>query len=493
MRHHAKRNAPTALLVLGVLTVAILFGGQGESFHSSEVKFADTSKSGLSIVPASCPSDPHSPGAVSSWGCYGNYVAGLDECGSTVVYSEYCSYGCSGGSCNAPACYQGVTCHGNDRYYYNQAGSLCAYIDSCPYSCSNGSCILPPPASCSIWFSANPINQPNSSYLSWSTSNPPHYWVYISNIGYVGASGGTWVAPAATTDYSCLAYGWGGYDGWHSYILYVNRSCSLPWGGTIQHGSGVTAYAAPSVSYGQSCASQWRSCYDSSLDGSYTHPTCSVQPPANCTFNGQTVSHGSSVTAFEKQTIGLGETCVSQQRQCSNGSMLGSYQHDSCSCVSTPRFYCTNSAREEGTGASYNYVTHMNDQCTAAYAPANSLPICTSPSFCSAGSASCLDPTPIFSQHLQIRPQLVNQGSPTKVFWSVSNVNSCTVRGSNSDGDGAHPTGDAAWNSLSSATNGKTTSAITQKTIYTLTCTKIDNTTFTETATVSVTPVFQEK
>ncbi|OGG63377.1 hypothetical protein A3C21_02950 [Candidatus Kaiserbacteria bacterium RIFCSPHIGHO2_02_FULL_59_21] len=52
-----------ALILFGFLLIASFAGASGRDvFTSSEVRFADASPGGLSIVPASCPSSPHSPG-----------------------------------------------------------------------------------------------------------------------------------------------------------------------------------------------------------------------------------------------------------------------------------------------------------------------------------------------------------------------------------------------------------------------------------------------
>jgi hypothetical protein len=69
-------------------------------------------------------------------------------------------------------------------------------------------------------------------------------------------------------------------------------TCTLPWGGTINNGQSVTAYASSSVPYGSSCQSQTRTCSNGSLSGSYQYQSCSVQPPANCPT--QTISWGPS-------------------------------------------------------------------------------------------------------------------------------------------------------------------------------------------------------
>src|SRR3989344_1649987 len=104
---------------------------------------------------------------------------------------------------------------------YNSAGGWSAA------SLSSFVCYAPPPpsspASCSVWFDTNPITSGSRTYLRWSSSNA-NSWVYISNIGSVGSSGATWVAPSSSTDYSCLAYGSGGTNGWHGATLTVNAA-----------------------------------------------------------------------------------------------------------------------------------------------------------------------------------------------------------------------------------------------------------------------------
>ena len=53
-------------------------------------------------------------------------------------------------------------------------------------------------------------------------------------------------------------------------------------------------------------------------------------PISNCTFNGQTVLHGASVTAYQTSSVAYGSTCTSQSRTCNNGSLSGSFAYGSC-------------------------------------------------------------------------------------------------------------------------------------------------------------------
>lgn len=107
-------------------------------------------------------------------------------------------------------------------------------------------------------------------------------------------------------------------------------------------------------------------------------------------------------------------------------------------------------------------------------------------------NGACTVPSPSFNAgtsttgHLQIKPSLVKSGSPTWVYWNLSNASSCSVTGTNSD----------SWSGLSSSAGGATTSSIIAQTTYTLSCSTLAGATSTgvnETQTVNVAPVFKER
>jgi hypothetical protein len=110
-----------------------------------------------------------------------------------------------------------------------------------------------------------------------------------------------------------------------------------------------------------------------------------------------------------------------------------------------------------------------------------------SPQFCSAGSSSCLYPTPQFNPsgnltgQLQVIPSLVQKGQTTSVNWNVSYVSGCTVTGSNGD----------SWSGTSGA---KTSSPIQEQTTYTLLCPAYgSNAPVNESEEVNATPSFEER
>jgi len=76
-------------------------------------------------------------------------------------------------------------------------------------------------------------------------------------------------------------------------------------------------------------------------------------------------------------------------------------------------------------------------------------------------------------------PPLVASGDTVNVNWQVTDVRSCEVTGNNGD----------AW---SGASGAQISSPITAQTIYTLTCIGLDDSTVTRSATVNITPIFQE-
>lgn len=110
-------------------------------------------------------------------------------------------------------------------------------------------------------------------------------------------------------------------------------NCAAPGGGTINHGTSGTFYAASTVPFGSSCVSQARTCSNGSLSGTYTATSCSVTPAASCTLpGGGTLAHGASADFYQTATVPYGTACstVKQSRTCSNGSLSGSYTNASC-------------------------------------------------------------------------------------------------------------------------------------------------------------------
>lgn len=113
--------------------------------------------------------------------------------------------------------------------------------------------------------------------------------------------------------------------------------CSLPWGGQLASGGSALAYQYSSVPYGSTCNQEYRTCNNGSLSGAYTNQSCSSGAPASCQLPwGGYVGSGGSVTAYLYSSVAYGSTCYSQQRGCFNGSLAGSYSNPTCSVASPP-------------------------------------------------------------------------------------------------------------------------------------------------------------
>jgi hypothetical protein len=350
------------------------------------------------------------------------------------------------------------------------------------YSSSTVVTVVPAPT-CSVALNPISYNAPGSATLTYSSANATTF--YINSVGYVGASGSTTVSPSASTDYGGTVSN--GYTtSTCPATLTVHPSCAFN-GQVITHDNSVTASQSASVPYGSQCISEQRTCTDGTLSGSYSYASCSVNLPTNCSLDGVTVLNGQSRTFYSRQTAPSGQPCsaFAQTRICTNGALSGlsQYQYASCSCTPSISYSCSGS----------NVVQSSTDaSCTTTTNP--SYATCTSPSFCATGSSTCLDPTPQFNQgsghtgHLEAHPILLPKGNTSKLFWSVSNVATCSITGNNEIISGNCSAGTCASGSL-----GITTNPIRQQTTYNLICTRIDNSTFSEQRIINVVPAFEER
>ncbi len=112
----------------------------------------------------------------------------------------------------------------------------------------------------------------------------------------------------------------------------ATTSCSLPWGGTLGDGQGVTAYQTD-VSSNCAGIAETRTCNNGTLSGSYTYASCSATP-ASCTLPwGGSIASGASTTAYQTN---VSSNCagIAQTRTCTNGTLSGSYTYASCSAPS---------------------------------------------------------------------------------------------------------------------------------------------------------------
>lgn len=171
-----------------------------------------------------------------------------------------------------------------------------------------GSCVVNAPASCTFNGQTVPSG---TTVTAFQNSSTPVGQACVSEVRscYNGNLSGTYTYGSCTPG--------------------VAASCLFN-GQTVAHGGTITGYLNSTVPYGQTCASQIRTCTNGSLSGSYNYISCTVGQGASCLLEGQPVADGQTVTAYQNATVPAGQTCVSQMRTCTNGALSGSYEFRAC-------------------------------------------------------------------------------------------------------------------------------------------------------------------
>lgn len=244
---------------------------------------------------------------------------------------------------------------------------------------------------------------------------------------------------------------------------YTNPSCSVTGcldctfnGSTVAHGDSVTAYQNSSVACGSSCTSQSRTCNNGTLSGTYTNPSCTVNGCLDCTFESTTYTHGQSVVRYQSATVSCSSSCSSVQetRTCTDGTMTGSYTQPSCTAT------CNNCTLPDGTPVAHGttvpaYTTNTVPYGSSCPAPQNRT--CTDGVLSGSGSyqyASCtVEPPPETKIQLSVVPLLTAKNASVKVAWNTEYVEagSCSVTGTNGDSWDGENSGASAGSCTSSS------------------------------------------
>jgi hypothetical protein len=254
---------------------------------------------------------------------------------STVVFGDSCSSesrACTNGSLSGSYSYDSCTVGAPadclfDGQTVNHGSSVSAFLDSgvafgssCQQEargCTNGvlsgsyaysSCNVAAPDSCLFDGQTVAHGQDVTSFL---TSTVPH--------------GSTCTQETRTCNNGTL----GGSYNYSSCNVDAPASCLFD-GQTVAHGETVVGFQTSTVPFGSSCTQETRTCDNGNLDGSYSYASCNVDAPASCLFNGQTLAHGESANGFQNSTVPFGSTCSQESRTCSDGNLDGSFAYDSC-------------------------------------------------------------------------------------------------------------------------------------------------------------------
>ena len=334
--------------------------------------------------------------------------------------------------------------------------------------------------------------------------------------GYAWSDNVGWISADDVTDTNCPAgsackpmlsggalTGWlkalaggtpnsGGWDGWIS----LSGPNPFSYGPTFSNGA-FTGYAWGSdvvgwVDFSRPGASL--SVAPTSIQsGENAYLTWSSANATSCTgtnFDTRGQTSGTNVRVSPTVTTTYGGSCTGP-----GGTVPFNSVTLTVTCSTVP--YCTNAARQRGTGPTYNIITQLTSACEPTYL--NAPNGCQAPDSCFEGSAVCVVPTPGFNPsgnltgHLKAIPDIVQAGTTTRLYWDISNVTSCTVTGTNGDGTGSNSTG--VWNTKTAGPSGVQSSTITHETKYKLHCDAYSGanpSAIDETVTVKIVPVFRE-
>ena len=158
---------------------------------------------------------------------------------------------------------------------------------------------------------------------------------------------------------------------------------------------------------------------------------------------------------------------------------------------------CTGAGGEASDSATVTYTCTTSYSCSGQNVINNCTGAVVQTCSYQCGGGACIAPPPPetvsgggFSGALQAVPSLIRSGDPTKLYWNINYVSACTITGGGISWSGA--TAGCDGTICTSGSSGKQTNDITQRTTYFLSCTGLDTSATSSSATVNILPVFRE-
>lgn len=282
-------------------------------------------------------------------------------------------------------------------------------------------------------------------------------------------------AAAQGTGAAIRGYGWSDTIGWIDFSCLNAGICGTnPFGMSVATDGTITGYAwSENIGWVSANAADLSGCPSAPCAATMTTTTVSGWFRAVAATQGQAggwdgfirlngVSHSASTGWFAGYA--WGDTNVGWVNMAYASSTF-----NTC----TPAYSCDGDT-----------IIYSDKSCVQT-----SVTTCVAPAYCSPGSSICLYPPPTpnpgpgTTGNLQVKPSLVARGATAKLYWNLTNVTDCSVTGTNGQ----------SWTGASSTAAGRTTAPIQGRVDFTLTCTALDSSPYTESATVSMLPVFEEK
>jgi|GEM_PF-1506282 len=362
------------------------------------------------------------------------------------------------------------------KFFELSAAGLQIVPASCPSSPHySGACSgVPSPSVCSIVSNPSTITSGQSSTIGWNSNAGGMFssgvtYVINPTIGSVGSSGTRAVSPTQTTQYT---------------FTVTTPATRRTAEATYNCQTTVSVNAPPSVCPAGQTWNGTQCVCPAGLTWNGTQCVGTPSCPAGQTWNGTQCVCPAGQTWNGTQCVADGGSCpIGYTRNgagncvytgCPSGYILVNGQ-----CVlepqqCTPMNFCAGpDINGDGVG---DEIWRRDAQCTESRVNESC------PFGCSGGG--CL-PAPPGQGNITAQPSLVRSGERSTITWSTNEMEpgSCTVSEDNPE--------------ISDSRSGQNSgtflsSSIRQQTTYTLRCTSLDGTTFTDSARVNVIPSWEE-
>lgn len=140
-------------------------------------------------------------------------------------------------------------------------------------------------------------------------------------------------------------------------------NCPLPWGGSIGVGRTVTAYQTATVPYSDTCQSETRTCTNGTLSGSYTYQNCKP----GCAGGSTNWTNGTNTCTGSYGAMNAGDTAtVTNTPSNTTGTETATCANDGSGNVTFSDATCTASAADCPQGASGDEFVYFCDAALPA-------------------------------------------------------------------------------------------------------------------------------
>lgn len=115
-----------------------------------------------------------------------------------------------------------------------------------------------------------------------------------------------------------------------------NAKCEYD-GKEYWHGETIKTFSQSSVAYDKVCEQQTHTCDNGTFTGQIGFKDCGVGVARDCQIGADTIKHNAEVTRFESGSVAYNESCRSEVRRCTDGTIPGTYIVKNCLPAQPPQ------------------------------------------------------------------------------------------------------------------------------------------------------------